>query len=209
MVIFAVFRAICETVHQVDLFNMPGTNINIRTATSYALSFMGVAGMFLGVLNVTRVQVNAIKRRRENWVFNVWLLICLYLYGAYGLWKSNTDETYRWIYNCVFTPLDASMFSILAFFIASAAYRAFRVRNLESILLMAVGLIVMLANVPIGDMIWGPDAWLGGLMGVKSWILKVPNAAAVRGIQLGIFLGAMATNWRVFLGIERRHLGVE
>jgi hypothetical protein len=99
------------------------------------------------------------------------------------------------------------MFSLLCFYIASAAYRAFRVRNVDAAVMLAAAFFLMMGNVPIGEVIWGPDKWLGGFAGVKNWILRVPNTAGNRAISLGIFLGIMATQSRILLGIERRHLG--
>ena len=101
------------------------------------------------------------------------------------------------------------MFSILAFYIASAAYRAFRVRNVDAAVMLVTAFLLMLGNVPIGEVIWSPDGWLGGFAGIKNWILRVPNAAGNRAITLGIFLGTMASQSRMLLGIERRHLGAD
>ena len=80
------------------------------------------------------------------------------------------------------------MFSILAFFIASAAYRTFRARTPEAALLLIAAVIVMLGRVPIGREIseFFPLA--------TDWLLNVPNLAAKRGILLGVSLGAIATS---------------
>ena len=98
--------------------------------------------------------------------------------------------------------MDATMFSLLAFFIASAAYRAFRARTFEATLLLVTAVIVMLGNVPIGDIIWADTA-----SDARQWILDNPNLSARRGIILGISLGAISQSIRIILGIERSYLG--
>ena len=69
------------------------------------------------------------------------------------------DNTYfAWLFKNVFTPLSATMFALLAFFVASASYRAFKVRNLEATILLVAGIIIMIGRVPLGVFItnWIP-----------------------------------------------------
>jgi hypothetical protein len=111
---------------------------------------------------------------------------------------------FKWIYDRVLTPLTATMFALLAFFIASAAFRAFRARNLEATILLVSACIVMLAQVPVGEQLPFIGEYLAQF---KNWILNTPNAAAQRAIYIGAALGAISTGLRIVLGIERSHLG--
>lgn len=102
----------------------------------------------------------------------------------------------------VLTPILSTMFSLLAFFIASAAYRAFRARNVLASLLLIAAIIVMLRFNPY--MPFGlPDFFAS----VSNWLMNVPNLAAQRAIVIGIGLGIVATSLKVILGIERGYMG--
>ena len=115
----------------------------------------------------------------------------------------------RWIYDQLYSPMSATMFALLAFFIASAAFRAFRIRTTEAALLAVAALLVMLGRVPIGNQLsgWLPEPLQ--LASIQDWIMNWPQTAAKRAILIGAALGVMATGLRVILGIERSYLGGE
>ncbi len=60
---------------------------------------------------------------------------------------------FSWMFFKIFTPLSSTMFALLAFFVASASYRAFRIRNFEATLLLVAGIILMIGRVPVGELI--------------------------------------------------------
>ena len=204
--IFAIIRCGFELIEPMLSWELaPGKTVFSRL--SFSITFMTVMGLFMGLINLTRLHVNTIRRRRENWVYSIWLLFVLYGYAIVGLGWGPNGTTFVWIYEAVIVPLDSTMFSMLAFFIASAAYRAFRIRNIEASILLVVAFIVMLGNVSVGEMIWSSSGWLGGFKGVKDWLLAVPNVAHARALAIGIFLGAYAATLRVFLGLDKKYLG--
>ncbi len=204
--IFAAFRFVLEAFEGPYNYTLASGD-KLLNAMSWAMTFLSCGALFLGVLNLFRIHTNNIRRKRPHWQFSVYLLAVLVYQGVLGLATHHTNPVYDWLYQAVYVSLDSTMFSLLCFYIASAAYRAFRVRNVDAAVMLAAAFFLMMGNVPIGEVIWGPDKWLGGFAGVKNWILRVPNTAGNRAISLGIFLGIMATQSRILLGIERRHLG--
>jgi hypothetical protein len=116
------------------------------------------------------------------------------------LWGRD-GRVFVWIYDHVFGPCNATMFALLAFFVASAAFRAFRARNLEAALLLGAAILMMIGRAPLGRAISDvfPD--------LAQWILDVPSNGGRRAIMMGAAIGAIATALRVVLGLERQHLG--
>jgi hypothetical protein len=102
----------------------------------------------------------------------------------------------------ILIPIFASMFALLAFFISSAAYRAFRARNILATLLLLAALIVMSRFNPYLEPIFGDY-----LPRMSNWLMNVPNLAAQRAIVIGVGLGMVATALKVILGIERGYMG--
>jgi hypothetical protein len=108
--------------------------------------------------------------------------------------KSFASQGYQFLYTAIFVPLGAAMFSLLACYIATAAFRAFRIRSLESGLMMLAALLVVLGQLPWGQMLWSrfPD--------IRLWLLEVPSAASFRAIDIGSSIGALLISWRLLLG---------
>lgn len=105
------------------------------------------------------------------------------------------------IFKNIFEPLSATMFSLLAFFIASAAFRAFRAKSFEASLLLLAAVIVMLGRVPIGAAISPKIPMLA------EWIMTYLNTAGQRAIMIGASLGVIAASMKIILGIDRAYLG--
>jgi hypothetical protein len=123
-----------------------------------------------------------------------------------GLTKDQVNDPeglHRQLFNNVLTPAQTSLFAMLAFYIASAAYRAFRVRTVLAAVLLITAFVVMLRIVPLPDPI---GEWNRALV---RWILAVPNLASKRAIIIGVALGAVAYSIKILLGIERSYMGRE
>jgi len=112
-----------------------------------------------------------------------------------------SGRVFVWMYDHVFAPCNATMFALLAFFVASAAFRAFRARNAEALLLLVAAIVILIGRAPMGRSIHPL------LPEVSDWILDIPNNAGRRAIMMGAAIGAIATGLRVILGLERSHLG--
>ncbi len=149
--------------------------------------------MILGFFNVLIVHLNKILRFKQGWFYSIFLILSMMLVLFLGLIEGPQGSLTGRIFQYILFPLQATIFSLLAFFIASAAYRAFRLRSWDSALLVITGIIVLLGQIPL----WGT------LTALKEQILEVPVMAATRGILLGVALGTVATGLRIILGIDR------
>lgn len=169
---------------------------------------VGSFALILGVGSLTRVHVHRIRAQAPNWKFSYAVLLPLYLMPLFGLFLpavvgGGTDGPgfFDFMYTRVQIPIQATMFSMLAFYIASAAFRAFRAKSALATVLLVTAVVVMLAQVPIGDLLgrWLPET--------GQWILRFPNLAAKRAIELGVGFGMLATCLKIIFGVERGWLG--
>ncbi len=178
------------------------------------ISWVLIIGPFALVLaTVTLIQTHTtrIRRRTEHWQYSLVVFAGLTIMVVIGIRFGPQNSIFEWLYNNVQLPMDATMFSLLAFFIASAAYRAFRARTFEASLLLITAVVVMMGNVPMGDFIWNSimswSPWADKVSEARQWILDNPNLSARRGIILGVSLGVISQSIRIILGIERSYLG--
>ena len=135
--------------------------------------------------------------------------------GFPGNWKGDVTSQETWfyaIYEYSFKPLAATMFALLAFYVASASYRAFRAKNIEATVLLVAAFVILLGRTFIGKAVsfWVPIDQPGpDIPTFAEWIMDYPNRAGQRAIMIGIALGIVSTSLKLILGIERAYLGVE
>ncbi len=180
-------------------------------------SIMAVFAFMLGALSLLGTHIEKVARRRRDWQYSIVTLVAFLFVLIVGLFKiggapgltgdfAAPDTLFTSVFGALFSPLQASQFALLAFFVASAAYRAFRVRSIEAAVLLFSALIILLGRTPFGSMLSG---WLPPQLGflridyLSLWIMKVPNTAGHRAIMIGVALGAAAMVVRMLLGIEK------
>ena len=166
---------------------------------------IGTFAIVLGLASLFRVHIDRIRQRRRGYGYSFVTLASFFVVAGIGLFKGMAPGgAFQWMFAWVQVPLDATVFSLLAFFMASAAYRSFRARSTEATILLIAAVIVILGRVPIGG------EWTDGcLPRITEWMMIYPAVGAKRGIILGASLGAIAMALRIILGIERSHLGGE
>lgn len=191
--------------------------------------YLIIAGfaIILGQLSLFKVNLHKIRFRHANWQYYIFALAGFVLMVAVGLfWGTEENpgifgnglkiistmghKPFDYLFHNVYQHLQATMFSLLAFFIASAAYRAFIARTLESNLLLAAAILVMLGNTSLGQLLtgWLPDnLTFLQLPKISEFIMKFPNTAGQRAIMIGTGLGIIGSSLRIILGIERSYLG--
>ncbi|MEO0079184.1 MAG: hypothetical protein ABIK44_00705 [candidate division WOR-3 bacterium] len=220
----------------------PFGDLESRFLNWYAI----VAGFtfLLGLDSLTRHHLLRVLRRSPGWFYSLMLVLALFATLGLGLYSwvrfrspFALNAPFMWLYTYMIIPLQSTMFATLAFFIVSAAYRAFRIRNFAATLLLLAACLVMVGNVPLGGPVWSALAqvlplwvktaiWFSARLlniaipdpkstefitfdlpaAFKTWLMSSPQAAAGRGINIGLALGGIAMSLRIILGIERTYM---
>jgi hypothetical protein len=113
------------------------------------------------------------------------------------------------MYQYVFLPLTATMFAMLAFYIASAAFRAFRAKNTEAIILLTTAFIVLIGRTYAGVLFTGRLPGPLQFENLTGTIMGVFNTAGNRAIMIGIGLGVVSLSLKILLGVDRSYLGTD
>ena len=174
-----------------------------RTANQTILEYWQIIFAFalmVGIVGFVRSNMEQVKRKEGT----VYRLVAL---GGFAImpimaiiWGIKIDTPFMWTFENIQVPMQATVFALLAFFVASASFRGFRARSLPAAVLLVSASLLLLSRSPVGEMFeWLPQT--------ADWIRNYPSMAARRAILIGIGLGSLTTSLRVILGIERTWLG--
>ena len=124
----------------------------------------------------------------------------------------NSHDVFNFLFLGGYNNLDAATFSLIAFFIASASYRAFRIRSVEVHAADGRGADRHAGRRTFGTAITSGilrpqrrrDSWANfRIERISEWLLTRINAPAQRGILFGITVGGLAVSLRLWLSLER------
>ncbi|MCX8168681.1 MAG: hypothetical protein N3E39_00435 [Candidatus Methanomethylicia archaeon] len=166
---------------------------------------VGSGALFIGAISLLLIHIPRVTHRRQHWEYSVMLIAFMFMMVLLGLpireiGLGLRNYWFMFLYDNVLIPLSSSMYGILAFYITSAAYRAFKARSLEAGLLLLAGSILVFRNAPLGTFLIPASADIG------DWVFNVPNMAVNRAIMIGGGLGALILGIRTLMGYERGYL---
>jgi len=188
----------------------------------------------LGVYSLLRVHLGKLVKKQRDWQFSVVLLVSLVSMATFGYWswyierfaepQKDWADTATWgiahkgrdfLFDGLLQQMDAAMFSIIAFFILSAAYRAFRIRSVEATIMLSIALIMMLNTMGIMQF-WSNQLWDGigneflknlKLDEIANWLKNNMQVPSLRALEFGVAIGALAMAVRIWLNLEKSGVG--
>ena len=197
-----IIAAICAIIISI-------TSLFKIQAISGISSIIGMFGILLtafallvGVVNTLLKQGQAVLKRKENWLYSLWLffLICFML--VIGLVPPIGEHPwFKLVFDSLQRPIDTAMYALMPCYMMWLAYKGFRIKGVESLLFVLSAFFLMMVYAPIGNAIWP------GLPAIGNWIKAVPGMAASRGIMIGVGLGLVFLLVRVVLGKEKAIAG--
>ncbi len=121
----------------------------------------------------------------------------------YPVWRTRVAYAYDFVFYHVQRNLGASVFALLSFYMVGAAFRSFRIRSAEAVFLVLSAVIVLLGQIPLGTAISRQLPEKFTLPKMSDYLLNVFNAAAYRGVIIGMAMAALSTSLRLWLGLEK------
>jgi hypothetical protein len=172
---------------------------NIRT---WAI-IMTATAAGVGIINLLLRYFRQIMKREPYWYLNIWAILLTATLTITGLMGNiGTNSIYIWIMSNIYINTDASIFAMLIFDLSTAFFRTFKLRNLDSGVLLICAILVLFRDAPIGALILPQFETLG------RWLYDIPGVAGSNGVTVVAAIGGLAFAYRVLIHKERTSLGI-
>ncbi|MEZ4675608.1 MAG: hypothetical protein R2932_15360 [Caldilineaceae bacterium] len=157
-------------------------------------------GLLLGTANILFVHLHRIASGQAEWGFSLALVATAFATLVAGLLQPTgvTSPTVEWIFDSLLAPGQATLYAIVIFFMAAAAYRYLRITALGGAWMLSGALLMLLIQMPASRTLFAP--LVGDLM---AWLLQSPIMATLRGALLGSALALLVVGARYLLGREQ------
>jgi hypothetical protein len=168
---------------------------------NWAIILAGVAAL-AGIVNLISVHTDKIRRSEKGSVYSALLVISLVATFSFGIILRPEHGAMKAVMNGIIIPTEAALMGILTISLLYAAIRLLRRRtDVMSVFFLLTAALILFgsATLPFGDI---------PLLGTFArWITQVWALGGMRGILIGVALGALTTGLRVLFGADRPYGG--
>jgi hypothetical protein len=184
------------------IIGITGLSNIVKMIGNWAIVISAIA-MGLGMLNLLVVNARNIMQRKGNYFYSIWTVIVMLLTFFLAAYGGMDYPPYKWIFDNIYQPTGQAFFGLSFLYTCAAAYIAFRVRTLETSMLLIAGIIGMIGRTPIILTLWE------GFTPISDWITNVPGGGTFTAFKISIGLGTILIGIRTIIGIERSYIGEE
>jgi hypothetical protein len=168
---------------------------------NWAIILTGVAAL-AGIFNLTSVHVGKVRRGEKGGIYSALLVISLIATFFLGIILRPEHDAMKSVMNAIIIPSEAALLGILTVSLLFAAIRLLRRRvDVMSVLFLLTAVFLLFGSVTLS---FGNVPLFGTL---ARWVTQVWALGGVRGILIGVALGALTTGLRVLFGADRPYGG--
>lgn len=186
---------LCATLVLADYYVVSDT---LHQITGELLTWAVIISAFaiiLGLISLMRFHYNNVKKREPGtWYLSIYAVCLTFFALIWGLVYTPADPIFGTLWWYLSAWIYMICLTLCGFYQISAAYRAFRIRRAEGVVLFIVAFITLIGWAPI---VTGPMAHLAG------WVSSTPNLGVMRAIEIGSGVGIVILGMRLLIGRER------
>lgn len=180
---------------------LPEAFSTIANQTTNVAIVVGAFAVLVGTISLIRRNVQIINRRREGWTYGGWSLFTMTLFIVVGLVYDTSGAPYTWLFDNVYSHINITVMSLLAFYIVSSFYRAFVARSFDAAVMLLASMFTLIGRAPIGAAIWP------GFVTISDWIGSKAAIGGISGFYICGAIGSAAITLRILWGKEKAALG--
>jgi hypothetical protein len=159
--------------------------------------FLAAIALLTGIINLLTVHSRRLVQGNVYsgvLVLSLTAVVLLGVTDGLGLTSGGVSTVFKHVQ----APLEAALASMLAFFLLFSGVRIIQRRRTWWAIIFIVSVIIfLLGSTPLPGLVG--DVFVG----LSDFLTKVFVSAGMRGILIGISLGAIAVSLRVLMGTER------
>ena len=196
-----IMVSVCVLMLAEYFTSIPGLGTYAGIFRSFVI-IIGSIALGLGAISALSYHGGHImKRTPGRWLYSLVLILGMLTMSITGFLGWMDQPIFAFLWNNVTVPAQQTVYSLLMFYIAFAAYRALRATNVESTIFTIVALTIMVTNAPLLETLLPPVAEFGG------WLFQTPNVGSARAYSIAATVGSIAIYVRTLLGRELGLLG--
>jgi hypothetical protein len=167
------------------------------------VSVLNAMSILLAIYAQTRRSLILVQQRNHGWTYQAYLLVTIYLMAGVGFVFGQQSDSFMWFQLAILNPTGSVIYSSLAFYMASAAARAFRARSPQAALLLIAGVLVLVGQAPL------TGVYFPVLGAMREYLTGTFSLAAARIFAISVTVGATVLGVRILTGNESEAIGFE